>query len=624
MDRDRNIQSLGLVNLLILALVGAASEMAALYGNSATGQTGMAFVLMGLLVAAVSYFQMRLENRERLEQLEFDELKKSPAGAALFTQEAETFPARRSREQFEKYFIPGFAIVLFLLQGAAVFGLWKWLAAAPMADHRNATVTMALSALFSLVFFMRGKYVAGIARWEEQRLLRPAASYILVGSVVTLLMTLTQAVAFFGYSHIDIVVAKILVGLLAVVALENLITLVFEVYRPRLKGQAAHLLYESRLIGLFGQPGGLITTAAQALDYQFGFKVSETWMYRFMEKALAWIVLLQMGLLFLSTSLVVVEAPEEAVLERWGHPVEGREVLGPGLHFKWPWPIDKVYRFRSHEVQTVLVGYEIDPVMDAQPVMVWARAHHKEDNMLVASRERTVLSDSLSHETEQVVPVNLLAVNIPVQFRIKNLHDWVYGHSDASNLLAQVANREGTRFLVNIDVEQFMAGGRLAAASELRELIQKRADENRLGVEVVYVGLMGVHPPVKVAPDYEAVVGALQDKQSNTLAAQAYWAQKLPRAHAEASNTVYRAQGESVAKINTAAAEAAQYTNQIIAYNASPSVYMQRSYLETLVKGVGPVRKYVVGATNTQDVVLLNLEDKVRADLLDVPLPPSK
>ena len=78
-------------------------------------------------------------------------------------------------------------------------------------------------------------------------------------------------------------------------AVETLVQLVLEIYRPRVKGKVERPLYESRLVGLLGQPEGLITTAAQALDYQFGFKVSETWFYRFFERALGWLLLLQVG-----------------------------------------------------------------------------------------------------------------------------------------------------------------------------------------------------------------------------------------------------------------------------------------------------------------------------------------
>src|SRR4029077_3674166 len=126
----------------------------------------------------------------------------------------------------------------------------------------------------------------------------------------------------------DFYVAHAICILLAIVSLETLVALVLEIYRPRLRGKVERPLYESRLVGLLGQPEGLITTAAQAIDYQFGFKVSETWFYRFFEQAILWLVPLQLFLLLLSTSVVIIEPGEQALLEHFGKPVEGRTVLG--------------------------------------------------------------------------------------------------------------------------------------------------------------------------------------------------------------------------------------------------------------------------------------------------------
>ena len=53
--------------------------------------------------------------REKNERLEYDELTKSPSASALFNKdEVSGLPARRSREQFEKFVIPGFTIALLL------------------------------------------------------------------------------------------------------------------------------------------------------------------------------------------------------------------------------------------------------------------------------------------------------------------------------------------------------------------------------------------------------------------------------------------------------------------------------------------------------------------------------
>src|SRR5258705_12765899 len=94
------------------------------YVNSLAGQAASVFLGLGVLVAFVSWFQMRLEERERVEKLELDELGRSRGRATMFEGKGvEGFPAQRSPEQFEKNFVPGFNVVLLLLQGGEAFFL---------------------------------------------------------------------------------------------------------------------------------------------------------------------------------------------------------------------------------------------------------------------------------------------------------------------------------------------------------------------------------------------------------------------------------------------------------------------------------------------------------------------
>src|SRR5438034_2111083 len=238
---ERNIQPIGIINWCALLVVGVISAILARYAGAATGMVGVAFLLLGFLVAVVSYFQMRLEERERLEKLEFDELKKSRSATALFTEEADTFPARRSREQFEKFVIPIFTALLFLVQAGAAWGLWNWLGKASPPKLTAATMALALYALVALVLFLLGKYSSSLARLEGQRLLRPGAGYLMLGAFICFLAAGTEAAAFFGFARIDLYTAYGLCVVLGLTAVETLVGLVLEVYRPRVKGQAARL-----------------------------------------------------------------------------------------------------------------------------------------------------------------------------------------------------------------------------------------------------------------------------------------------------------------------------------------------------------------------------------------------
>jgi hypothetical protein len=68
-------------------------------------------------------------------------------------------------------------------------------------------------------------------------------------------------------------------------------------------------------------------------------------------------------------------------------------------------------------------------------------------------------------------------------------------------------------------------------------------------------------------------------------------------------------------------ARAALFTNQIPAFAAAPSIYKQRAYLKTFADATANSRKYILLVTNTDDVIWLNLEDKIRTDLLNVNVP---
>jgi len=617
---ERNVQKNGLINLLVLLVVGMAGFAVARFSNSLAGQVSVVYLGLGVLVAAVSWFQMRLEERERLEKLEFDELAKGHASSALFeAKDAEVFPAQRSREQFERIFVPVFTIFVCLIEGVGAYLLWRWLPKSLTIPALNQpTVTLGFFAAFALIQFLLGKFSATIARLENHRLLRPGASFLLLSaylcSVVALGLVGVQA----GFPKTDFVVAHVLCGLLALVGLETLVNLVLEVYRPRVKGKVGRPLYESRLVGLLGQPEGLVTTAAQALDYQFGFKVSETWFYRFFERALGWLLLLQFGALVLSTCVVFIDAGEQALLERSGRPVETRGLLGPGAHLKWPWPIDKVYRYQTDQIQSFELGVSQEEKSEEETVVLWTVAHRKEENILVANREAAPAEGETQPAAKRTPPVSLITGSIPVQFQITNLTFWAYNNEDAPALLQDLASREVVRFFVGADMNEVMSYGRWEASEQLQARIQAAADQHRLGARIISVGTHDMHPPVKVASDYEKVIGAIHTKQAKILAARADDIKTNALAGAQAVAVVNRATAERTSREIGALAQAALFTNQIPAFHAAPAVYAQRMYLQTFARATAGARKYIMLTTNTHDVVTFDLQDKIREDLLNL------
>jgi regulator of protease activity HflC (stomatin/prohibitin superfamily) len=182
-------------------------------------------------------------------------------------------------------------------------------------------------------------------------------------------------------------------------------------------------------------------------------------------------------------------------------------------------------------------------------------------------------------------------------------------------------------YLASADFDDLMSRGRAVAGDILRRNMQTEADKLQLGARVIFVGLEDIHPPSKVAKYFENVVGAAETREAKILQAQAYSISTNAWAGAESSNRVWRAEADEHRAITNAAARAMLFTNQALAYAAAPGVngvYEQRARLEALVDGSRQARKYIIVTTNTPDILIYNLEDKVRPDLLDQLQAPSK
>ena len=618
---ERNIKKIGLLNFVILLLAGGISYVLARYCNSVSGQVAGVFFGVGALIALISFFQSGLEDKERIEKLEFDEISREKNAASLFSTEAETFPARKSREQFERFFLPAVTVLLFIIETGSAYFLWRWLDSAIILPPKQPFVALALYAVLALVLFLLGKYSANIARFEKQRLLRPGASFLVLGAYLCGLIVVSLAVNYFGQDRADYFLAKGLTVLLGLAAIESLLNLILEIYRPRVRGKQERLVYESRLLGLLAQPAGIFTTAAHALDYQFGFKVSETWVYRFMEKALAWLILIQVLVLVLSTCFIFIEPGEEGLLERWGKPAAAGNILKPGLHLKLPWPVDKVYRFQTEKIQSFRVGMAADE--DHGKVITWNVKHEDEPlNLMVASRD----SGAAAGDTNAIggVPVDLLTVGIPVQYQISDVLSYAYKHIDAGALLQRIAMREVVRYLVGVDLFDILSKGKAKAATDLQNAIQKEADARELGVKIIFVGLEDIHPPQKVAKAFEDVVGAHQEGEAKIREAEGYAIRMVGMARGQAEQIVRLADANRLQKVAVAQGQAERFKHQMVAYEASTNVYTARAKLQAIIQNSTNVRFIVNTMTNSQDVFQIDLEEKITPDISDIAIPPKK
>jgi regulator of protease activity HflC (stomatin/prohibitin superfamily) len=182
------------------------------------------------------------------------------------------------------------------------------------------------------------------------------------------------------------------------------------------------------------------------------------------------------------------------------------------------------------------------------------------------------------------------------------------------------------RYFVSVDLDDVMSSQRADAANTIHDQIQEEADRHHLGVSIVFVGLQDIHPPVKVAPDYEKYVSINHTTNADIRNAIAESITKHTTAEIERTRIIAEANSEAQRMETNGEAQVELFKNEIPAYLASPSVYKQRGYLDAVSQAVASSRTYILLATNTHNVAILNLEDKARPDLLEqvaLPSPPG-
>jgi len=628
------------------------------------------------LVLVIVFHQRSLAEQEKLDMMQ---LARTKGGDTIFqgaAEQAELFAvAQRRLVILEKWFIPIFAILIAcyeIVVGVYLLGKASEGVARELNHPQLAAVFMVAIAFIS---FLISRYAGGMGTQEQWKPLRAGGGYLLGTAILSFALAVGLALAQFKFNIGMTVLGWAIPVLLIVLGVEGGLNVVLDIYRPRIPGQYSRSAFDSRLLGMISEPGGILRTFASAIDYQFGFEVSQTWFYRLLEKAIIPLVLFSIGTLYLLSCVVVVGPGQEALIEHLG---SFEEVVGPGIWAKLPWPFDKAYKYSTKQIRQINIGFveEAESERTERKPIFWGQKHYKEEyNLLVATEGRG------RADAKGSVPVSLVRAAVPVQYRINDLKFFVYNHADSKRVLEAICNRQLAYFAASARIEpresttvlsdgdwskllSLLGAGRKAAAQYLAERIQKEADEAELGVEIVFVGLQGVHPPTEIAKDYEEVIGSVQKKQASILnslaernkilttlsgsidqANQLYeLAHEFQRAKesgdpatiarlSEQINTDFaRAQGDifkalseagsyAFERATLAKATGERFRDQVLAYRASPQIYLREQRLAMLEEALEKVRKYVIVAeSEDMQVYIIDLQEQLTPSLYDLPL----
>ncbi len=213
---------------------------------------------------------------------------------------------------------------------------------------------------------------------------------------------------------------------------------------------------------------------------------------------IALVVVALLTVWILSTVFYSVEADSEGVVLRFG---KYSETTLPGLHTKWPWPIETAIMVPVQKIQTLEFGFTT-----LQPGQFTRYAP--------STAEHNTMARMLTGD------LNLAHVEWIVQYRIKNAqHDLfrIGGHPviqiAVETTIRNAAEAVMRQLVGDRSVDEVITRGREEIASEAKRGIQEMLDNFESGVEVVTVKLQSATPPDAVKDAFDAVNRARQNKE---------------------------------------------------------------------------------------------------------------
>ncbi len=302
-----------------------------------------------------------------------------------------------------------------------------------------------------------------------------------------------------------------------------------------------------------------LTSFFAFLTEAFGIDLRGSWALAFIRRSLAPMGVLLIALTWMGSAFTLVGPGERGIVEVFGaRPTQ--DPLGPGLHLGWPWPLQTTRRVSVDRVLSLPIGFT---GAKGGASLLWTAQHAAEEYKLL-------LGDG--HD--------LISVNATLHYSVGDPLAYTYSCAQPTEALRVAADEVLMAETVGRSLEGALSENLTELASRIESRIQQASDELQLGFTIVDLTLMGLHPPVSVAKDYQAVVGARIDRNTRVLEAEAYSEKVRPSAHSQAYSANRRAEAEGATRVARATGEAAAFGAVLESYQSAPELFTFRRFLE--------------------------------------------
>jgi len=272
------------------------------------------------------------------------------------------------------------------------------------------------------------------------------------------------------------------------------------------------------------------------------------------------------ALAYLGSGITVIEPDQVGVCRRFGR--YRSPLLRPGLHLRWPAPVESVTVVEPDRSRLARIGLPGPASASVQPVG-WNATHGlaRDESALFFTGDENLVE---------------LAGVVEYRYTEAELAQLLFNVANAPDTVSRAAEGVFREVVGCTTLAAILVSGRREFEEKVARVLQQRLRASGVGVVVDRVRVVDAHPPREVVPAYRDVSSAVSDAERSLNQGRADAAVRHWSALAEAESIRDAARTRADRLINRAAGDKAAFLAKASAHATSPALSEFRLLWDTL------------------------------------------
>jgi len=287
--------------------------------------------------------------------------------------------------------------------------------------------------------------------------------------------------------------------------------------------------------------------------------------------AIVKVLMVLMVVAFLGSGFFQVGPAERAMILRFGKPVgEGQKaLLGPGLHWSFPYPIDEYVRI------------SITGIQKANSTVAWYATTPEQEQAGSEPPPGPSLNPAVDGYTI-TADANIIHSRATLFYRIEDPVRYIFGFVNASNVVQNALNNALVYASATYKVDDILNRDKFGFQDAVRKRVIDLLEKQNLGVLVENCQVTDSIPPRQLKDAFASVLKAQVTRSKLLDDARSYQNQVLSKAGADSESKINLAEYDRDRLVKDVSGQADRFASILPEYQRDPDLFRQQRLSETL------------------------------------------